>query len=364
MPDAALGRARLVAQGLVTRPWDRPVDAVAAFGAMQGQDLPGVIASTALRTPRADPADVIADLDAGRLVRGYPMRGTVFLMAAPDVVWISQLCNALVLRAAVKRRAQLELSEELVERAREATLTVLPQHPRGLSRADLFAHWNARGVPTDSGRGYHVLAHLIGSNDVVHGPWNGSDQNIVTVEKWIGPGHDLGARFNGDRIAAVAELLGRYLTTHGPATHKDFAWWTKLSLKEIRAAWELISDGFESEQGSDGLTRYWRPGLGDDVAGLAPQIKKPLLLPGFDEFILGYADRLFAMTVEQHRLLVPGNNGVFGRSAVIDGTVRGLWKRAGRPGKRSMELQEFAALPSRTTAALESQFAQFPFTSP
>lgn len=369
MPDAALGRARLVAQGLVTRPYATPTAAVTAFGAMQGQDLPGVIASAALRTPSGDPAAVLAALDAGRLVRGYPMRGTVFLMAATDVVWVSQLCNAVVMRAAVKRRAALELDDDLVERARDEALTVLPQHPRGLSRAELFDRWTSLGVPTDKGRGYHVLAHLIGRTDLVHGPWNGADQNVVSTHQWVGPGHDMDTRFNGDRIAAVAELLRRYVTSHGPATHKDFAWWTKLPLKEIRAAWTLISDEFESGQGSDGETRHWRPGLLAEAEVLARDVRTPVLLPGFDEFILGYGDRLFAMSAEQHQLLVPGNNGVFRRSVVVDGTVRGVWARAGRPGSRTLTVEEFStltsttALTSTTRADLTRMFARFPYVT-
>ena len=361
MPDAALGRARLVAQGLVTRPFATPAAAVAAFGAMQGQDLPGAIASAALRTTSGSAAEVLDDLAVGRLVRGYPMRGTVFLMTPADVVWVSELCNAAVLRAAERRRGQLELTEELVQRAREVALDVLPDLPQGLSRKELFERWAAVGVPVDQGRGYHVLAHLIGTNDLVHGPWNGTDQNVVTTHQWLGERVDLESRFNGDRVAAAAELLRRYLTSHGPATHKDFAWWTKLPLREIRAAWPLVSADVESGEGADGELRHWRPGLFDEVAAVGGQVSKPLLLPGFDEFILGYQDRLFAMTVEQHQLLVPGNNGVFGRSVVVDGTVRGLWKRAGRPGRRNLEVTEFAPSPTNTAAALERRFREFPF---
>src|SRR5690606_9127670 len=107
MPDPTLARRRLVAQGLLTRPWATPSDAVRAFGAMQGQDLPGALASAALRTTSGSVAEVVADLDAGRIVRGYPMRGTVFLMAAEDVTWVSQLCAGPAIRAAQSRRPQL-----------------------------------------------------------------------------------------------------------------------------------------------------------------------------------------------------------------------------------------------------------------
>ncbi|MGA4669382.1 winged helix DNA-binding domain-containing protein [Propionibacteriaceae bacterium Y1923] len=361
MPDAALGRARLLAQGLVTRPHASPQQAVSAFVAMQGQDLPGVISSVALRTASGSSDDVLDALNAGDLVRGYPMRGTVFLMAREDVLWVSELCNAGALQAAVNRRSDLGLDEDLVERARQEALTVLPEHETGLSRSDLFARWEALGVPTDKGRGYHVLAHLIGRGDLVHGPWNGTDQNIVSSAQWIGPGHDLEARFNGDQMAATADLLGRYLASHGPASHQDFAWWTKLPLRDIRAAWPLISADFESGTDEEGVERHWRPGLLSEVQAERAALRKPLLLPGFDEFILGYKDRLFALTPEQHQLLVPGNNGVFGRSLVIDGTVRGLWKRGGRPGRRTLELAEFAPLAKAHAATVRRRFSEFPF---
>ncbi len=77
---------------------------------MQGQDLPGVLASAVLRTPLGVDA-VLADLDAGRLVRGYPMRGTVFLLPAADAAWITELCARPSVRAASARSHQLDLDE-------------------------------------------------------------------------------------------------------------------------------------------------------------------------------------------------------------------------------------------------------------
>src|SRR5699024_10255426 len=108
---------------------------------------------------------------------------------------------------------------------------------------------------------------------------------------------------------------------------------------------------------------YWRPRLVDETAAASEFLGRPRLLPGFDEFILGYRDRTFAMTEDQHARLVPGNNGVFQRSVVIDGLVRGLWKRAGRPGRRALDLEEFAPLGASHRKHLEAQFARFPFAA-
>ncbi|NLG21968.1 MAG: winged helix DNA-binding domain-containing protein [Actinomycetales bacterium] len=362
MADRELGRRRLVAQGVVTRPFARPADAVTALGAMQGQDLPGVIASAALRTADGTVADVIEDLDAGRIVRGYPMRGTVFLLPSADATWMGQLCVGPALRAAATRRVDLELSDGNVDRAREALLTALAETPGGLSRGQVMELWETLGQPTSGGRGYHLLAHMISETLVFFGPWNGTDQNVVLAQDWVPAGSGLEDRFNGDRVAAVTEMLRRYLTSHGPATIRDFAWWTKLPLKEIRAALPEASAGLEHDEADE--PSYWRPGLVEEVAELAASLRRPRLLPGFDEFILGYQDRSFAMSEEELLRLSPGKNGMFRRSVVVDGQVRGLWKRGGRPGKRSPELERFDGLSKRAEAALPRLFDAFPFTTP
>ena len=69
------------------------------------------------------------------------------------------------------------------------------------------------------------------------------------------------------------------------------------------------------------------------------------LLGAFDEYILGYRDRLFAMTSEVHEILAPGNRGVFRRAIVVDGQVRGTWNKQaienlGIPGYAEPKVQK------------------------
>ena len=359
-PDARLGRLRLVAQGLITRPFGTPADAVAALGAMQGQDLPGVLASAALRTPLGIEA-VLSDVTAGRLVRGYPMRGTVFLLPAADAAWITELCARPSLRIASARSHQLELDEAQILRARDLAIQALDVGP--MPRASLFERWEAHGLRPKGGRGYHLLFHLIAGGTLCYGPWNGADQDVVLASRWLPPGSSLESRFNGDRVAAVGELLRRYLTSHGPATVRDFAWWTKLGLAEIRSALPLVAGDLEGEAGGPEAS-HWRPGRREEAATLGRRASAPLLLPGFDEFVLGYQDRLFALTGAEHHRLVPGNNGVFKKSIVAGGLVRGIWARAGRPGARRLETEEFTELSATVRAQLAARFVAFPFVAP
>ncbi|MFT3887907.1 MAG: winged helix DNA-binding domain-containing protein [Arachnia sp.] len=356
MPDARLARARLVAQGLVTRPYATPTDAVTGFAAMQGQDLPGAIASAALRVDGGTVQGVLDDMVAGRLVRGYPMRGTVFLMPAADVTWVTELCAAPAVRAARARRHSLDLEQAHLDEARAVAERALADGP--ISRAALFALWD--GIfDTRGGRGYHVLTALISETVLCCGPWNGSEQDVASAAQWLPAGRTLAERFDGERIPAVAELLRRYLTAHGPATIRDFAWWTKLPLGEIRRALPLVAPALETDGAAE--PSYWRPGLLDEVAALGRSPHAPLLLPGFDEFVLGYQDRTFAMTDDEHQRIVPGNNGMFRRTVVVGGLVTGTWARSGRPGRRTLAIEEFTPLSDARRRRLDRLFDAFPF---
>ncbi len=80
-------------------------------------------------------------------------------------------------------------------------------------------------------------------------------------------------------------------------------------------------------------TSYW---LSPATAALlddgVPGQRTVLALPGFDEFLLGYADRSVVLAPEHAEKIVPGGNGMFKKTIVAGGTVIGTWARA--PGGR------------------------------
>ena len=354
MAEPQLGRARLVAQGLVTRPWASPTAVAADFGAHQGQDLAGVLASLALRISGGID-DVVAAFARGELVRGYPMRGTVFAMAAHDAAWITELCVGPGLRQSIRLLDSRGLEARHRDRSEEIAREMLAGGP--CPRAELNERWAAAGLATVQGANYHLLVHLISAGVLCHGPIIDGDQHIALCETWLPPGSGLADRFNGDREAAVAELLCRYLTTRGPATLRDFQWWSKLPITEIRRAFALVKDRFEEVEGE----RFQRLGLAEEVSRVGRAASRPLLLPSFDEFVLDYQDRLFAMSMVEHERLVPGNNGVFRRGAVVGGQVVGTWRRGGSPSRPRLEIEEFKPLSQRNRGVVEKLFVDFPF---
>jgi len=270
---------------------------------MQGQDLYSVRRSLALRAEDHS--------DAGNIVRGYPLRNTLFAASIKDIGWITELCakgrkGDVELRPEVNKLIDRPLSRaELKERA----ATTLPEAP----------FWHVVRVAMESG----------------HAVYSGADQLITPVDL---PG--LEETFNGDKVVATAELMTRYFRTHGPATLRDFAWWTKLPQRLIRPAAEsLPPDIVRCGEDSQDL-------VAAEIVDMAEARKKQsvLLLGAFDEYILGYQDRLFAMTKKVHEALVPGNRGVFRRAIVVDGQVRGTWNRKaiedlGMPGYAQRKVQ-------------------------
>ena len=297
-------RLRLASQGLTVPRWESAEEVVRAFGVMQGQDLYTVRRSLALRAKDHS--------DAGNIVRGYPMRNTLFAASIKDIGWITELCakgrkGEAELRAEVNKLIENPLSRaELKERA----VTALPDVP----------FWHVVRVAMESG----------------HAVYSGADQLITPVDL---PG--LEETFNGDKVAATAELMTRYFRTHGPATLHDFAWWAKLPQRLIRPAAEnLAPDIMRCGEVSQDL-------VSAEIVEMAEARKKQsvLLLGAFDEYILGYQDRLFAMTKEVHEVLVPGNRGVFRRAIVVDGQVRGTWNKQdiedlGMPGYAMRKVQK------------------------
>ena len=355
--DRVLGRARLVAQRLVGPGFPRPVEAVAAFGAHQGQDLPGVLSSLALRTTNRSMARVLDAFAAGEIVRGYPMRGTVFAVAAADLRWMTELCAGR--KPCQPERIWAAQGIDVWHQERSADIAVELLTPGPASRADLAARWREAGLVTSPGTIYHLLTGHISAGLLCYGPVRDGDHQLVLCDGWLPAGSGIEGRFNGDREAAAAELLRRYLASRGPATLRDFAWWSKLPLSLVRRVFPLIRADFEENPGDE--PGYQRAGLADEIRQVGRQASRPLLLPGFDEFILGYQDRLFALTAADHPRLVPGNNGAFRRSAIAGGQVVGLWKRAGSPGRRRFELDEFGPLSERTRTSLARRFSEFPF---
>ncbi len=319
MTPRDLARLRLQAQQITCSAARAAEEVVASFGAMQAQDYASALWAIGLRLPAATEADVERAVAERRIVRTWPMRGTLHFVAARDVRWMLELLTPRIIAGAKRRWDELEFTDALWRKITKLVGKML--QGRALTREALLEELEREGVSTAGGRSYHIPWRLAQERLLCFGPRAGKQKTFVLLDEWVPKSRKLA----GDE--ALAELALRYFASHGPATQADFVWWSGLKSADARAAIGLVASQLVSET-VDGKT-YWMRG---DSA--PPEPSQGFLLPGFDEYLLGYTDRSAALDAKHAVKIVPGSNGVFLPMLVNDGKVVGTWRRT--VGKRAV----------------------------
>ncbi|WP_221584905.1 winged helix DNA-binding domain-containing protein [Microbacterium sp. G2-8] len=308
-----------------------PAQVVDRAVALQGQDLPAVLRAIALRSaPGTTIDDVRAAFDRGEIVRSWPLRGTLFATTPAHLAELLALTSERIHRSTLKRRAELGLPEDVLDRARGILLDALDERPR--TRSELLALWQAAGIDTSTGRGYHLIFHHAVAGLAHWGAFDGDEQLFTRTTDAPTPSED-----------ALVDITRRFVDARGPVTEADLAWWLKLPKTQARKA-AASADLAEVVVGEQ---RAWIVGEAD-VSGDTGVT----LVPAFDEWILGYADRSLTASPAMQAALVPGNNGVFRPAILVDGTVVGTWRARAKSRKDpSFELVE--RVPARTRTRIE-----------
>ena len=307
---------RLASQHIGRRDGSTPAGVVRWMLALQAQDFQGVKWSVGLRDSHPREAAVDAAFGAGDIVRSWPLRGTLHLVPAEDLGWLLELTAPRVLGAASARRAYLGLAEADVERARGIAVDALAGS-RVLARDALLAAIAAGGVSTAGQRGYHLLWYLAQTGTLVFGAPEGRRQTFALLHEWVRAPRRL------EHDEALGELALRYVRSHGPATIRDLARWSGLTIRNVRRGLAVCGPQLTALE-FDGVRYYLAPETLEEPAPAVPSVH---LLPGFDEYLLGYADRSAALAAEHSQAVVPGGNGMFKPTIVADGEVVGTWQR-------------------------------------
>jgi hypothetical protein len=201
-----------------------------------------------------------------------------------------------------------------------------------LASKESYEKMKDSGIPAL--RIHEVQAHILrraGRDGIVcYASHDGKRPTFALLDKWIAQKHKL------SNEQALAELASRYFTSHGPATIKDYVWWSGLRVSDARKGIENASGLAEEE--IDGK-RYYMPKR-------MPKINdngSVHLLPAFDEYLISYSDRSAMLSNENTqkeltsgKIMFTHSNGIFLPVIVADGQVVGLWKR--RNMKRGVEI--------------------------
>ena len=338
--ERLIGTARLHAQQIEGARGESPSAVVRALGAVQAQDYLGALWAVALRTRGCTEADVEVALAERSIVRSWPMRGTLHFVAAEDLRWMLALCAPHVVRRAARRLSQLGIDAPTLVKARRVLERALADgEPR--TRSAVYRMLDEGGVATTGQRGIHILWHLAQEAALCFGPRAGKQHTFALLDRW------LPRRVERSREASLAELARRYFTSHGPATQRDFAWWSGLPAGVAREAVALAAAhecvARESMGGAE---------LFGGAASASPPVAAAAahLLPAFDEYLVGYTDRSAVLDAPR---LVNAGGGLLSATVVIDGRVVGSWKRTLTRREVVVRVNPFAPLGRAHQRALE-----------
>jgi len=345
----ALGMSRLVTHRLAGDRCATPEEVVRWMGAMQAQAYGQALWAIGLRTQAATLVDVERAIAERRILQTWPLRGTLHFIPAQDARWMLTVSAPRMLRAATRRMAQLELDEATIKRSAALFRDALAGGKR-LTRLAMMTLLDDAGITPTGQRGYHILWQAAQAGVICLGPLEGRQQTFALLDEWVPGAHDL------SRADALAELAGRYFTSHGPATVHDFAWWTGLTLTEARVGLDAAKSRLVVDK--RGGTEYW---LSAAVGSAAHDASHVHLLPGFDEYVLGYKDRGAVLAAEHASKIVPGNNGVFMPALVVDGQVVGTWTRTRTRTALGLTIHPFAPciVTDESLAAAAQRYGDF-----
>jgi hypothetical protein len=316
---------RLTSLGIAHPTLHDPAQVVRGLLAVQAQDYPGALWSLGLRTTSGTRASIEAAHEGGGFVRSWTMRGTLHFVCPDDLPWILALTGQRMARSAAGRHRDLELDEEQFDRVERIARERL-EGGRTISRGMLLEAFNAGGVSTVGQRGTHLLvqlAHLGVTVLVGHSEYALLDDRVRQPRRL-------------EREDALREFALRYFSSHGPATVQDFAWWSSLTLTDARVGLAAAREQLE-ELELDGARYYHR-------SDVQPAARAVHLLPGFDEYLLGYSDRRAPLSGADTKVIVPGGNGMFLSTIVVNGEVVGSWRRTAKAKKVELTTAPFGEL--------------------
>lgn len=322
---------RLLNQQLSAPQFSSPEEVVSHFGAMQAQDYRMMRWAVEMRTKRPSSRAFAEAFNGGKIVRLHLLRGTWQLVAAEDYRWMLDLC-APKARQVIKgwmHSNRIHISESELADVR-SIIVGAAEKTGSVTKEDIVEALAERHISMDDHRlSYHIrFAETDGV--LCSGDLHPSKATYALACDRIPQSGRIG------RDEGLALLARRYFQSHQPATFEDFVWWSGLGVGDCRRGVELLGGEISHVQWQ-GRDFYLTEGCrtrGFRRGGY-------LLLPPYDEYLIGYKSRDISLPPE-HKHHAHNNSGIFHPVVALDGTICGNWT----PFKDDPEVNFFTDTPS------------------
>jgi hypothetical protein len=232
--NPSIAARRLVNQGIIGAGRRRPADVVVWSGAMQAQEYEPAKWAVGLRMrDGASDAEVERAFERGDILRTHVLRPTWHFVAPNDIRWLLELTAPRVHARMAPFNRQLELDARTLTRGTAVIERALGE--RGcLTRAELAEQLRRAKLAMSGARLAHLVMHAELEGVICSGPRRGK-QGTYGLLAERAPNAN---RFARDE--ALGELARRYFRSHGPATIRDYVWWSGLITADAVRGLEMI----------------------------------------------------------------------------------------------------------------------------
>ncbi|GAA1059982.1 winged helix DNA-binding domain-containing protein [Agromyces bracchium] len=337
--DREIARRRLRSQ-LLAAPVADAETVVRTLLGVQAENPSQSAWAVATRTTSPRQEDLAGALAEGRVIRTHVLRPTWHYVHVDDLRWLLEVTSPRVIPVAVQ---QLRPLVERMTRLTDAVTSMLAETP-DRTRAEVAAGLSERDQPLSSFELMLFLAHLELHGIVCGGVPRDGEHTYALLDDRVP------AAAPRDRDEALAELALRYLSSHGPATDRDLAYWATLTLTDARRGIAGAAGGLDSFE-HDGRT-FWHA-TGEPEASVAPSSEPPgaHLLQVLDEMYRGYQDSRWVIDADG---LVRRTRETAIGMALVDGQILASMRRRIGANLVTFELNPYRALAADEVRELEA----------
>jgi uncharacterized protein YcaQ len=325
---ARLARLRAATQ-LIHRPASAkdPAEIARSIAGAQAQDVYAGPLTFRSRSRSLTAEDIErARTEERSLLRTWVMRTTIHLIPTEDAGWWLPIFEPGIEKWSRRRLSQLGMPAGQEDKALRVIARALAEEGP-LTRPEVAKRVVEAGVELNEHTRLHVVGLAVTTGVACLGPDRGKTTCLVRREDWIGKPPKF------DRSKALAELARLYIRAFAPATDRDFAYWSGLPLRDVRAGLESISKEIEGVKVGDETMLAPRGGL-----PRLPATGQVRMLGNFDTYLLGWKDRGFSVAGE-HAIHVKEGGGGWIRPVILeDGIVVGGWRSSRKDGRLEITL--------------------------
>jgi hypothetical protein len=360
MEPEAVVRRRLRSQLLRGSGAASPEAALRALLAVQAQEFPYARWSLAQRVsatagPTVTAADVEQAVADGRILRTHILRPTWHFVHRDDLRWLLALSAPRLEQANAATYRHTGIDAAVAARSAQ----VLARAVAGgnhLAREGLAVSLQDAGFPAKGLQLAYMIMHaeisgVLVSGTPVRSPGGALKQTYALFDERVPAGPEPAP----GRPEALAELARRYFSSRGPATVKDCADWSGLTMTDVRKGLQLTFEAHPealAETVIDGVALYFAAGSldaesleaagegvgggGAGVGGASEAGPRIDLIQCYDEYVMGYSATRHYMGGGAPAFPFKGEPM---HVVLLDGRMAGSWRHTLLPGRCELDIR-------------------------